>query len=605
MTEELDRWLSSQIREEIEQRFYAEVNRQASLEMLRNDPTFLEAVRDRKPHVGLISDHGIVHVRDIAQQVVTLLRHLHGRLIPRRPPWRLTSMLGYGVLLANFHDIGMSDFSPFGRIMHPEFTCHAVYTSQMDQLIEAIWRENSANLAWRVSQLEQDGVLDQDPRVVLRELLALAMGHSKSKVPMDILNDRSRLQCLMAETVSTDLGYMNLRQKVANGERRLSKAKELPGAAAADSWIDALEKDRRDLEEWPEDKRGNPQIHRYYQSARGAFSWLTAEHHALRELAEDAVDVVRVLRCADSLRQRGHLLKTSGEYEIFVSRHTGTALISFQSIDNHQYLFELDNPISAGEANIASSEIDADCNLRISFYRGEFSTTLATEFAIHAAAKVVEDIQEDAISSFIRPAAEVAANGLKPTDDMQILLEETGDTGEFVSRVRDRISEMNPSLRGRIQLVTSLRDASEMERNLYLAATPVPWDTAEREDFIRRLEGAGHRIDGINPETAFQDVRLVHLRPGEILLEAGAPAAFVYVPLGTGLRIFPLGGYEVGLARPWTPIGTTGVIRGATRKATIVAEAQLTLLMIPRGIYLREWHRTHTPESFLQAIVKN
>jgi hypothetical protein len=39
------------------------------------------------------------------------------------------------------------------------------------------------------------------------------------------------------------------------------------------------------------------------------------------------------------------------------------------------------------------------------------------------------------------------------------------------------------------------------------------------------------------------------------------------------------------------------VVRGARRNATVIAEATVELLMIPKGVYLREWHQTHTPET--------
>lgn len=63
-----------------------------------------------------------------------------------------------------------------------------------------------------------------------------------------------------------------------------------------------------------------------------------------------------------------------------------------------------------------------------------------------------------------------------------------------------------------------------------------------------------------------------------------------------------MGSYEALVAQPWTPFGVTGMIRGATRNASVFAEAAVSLLMIPRGVYLREWHRIHTAETFLQAL---
>ena len=74
--------------------------------------------------------------------------------------------------------------------------------------------------------------------------------------------------------------------------------------------------------------------------------------------------------------------------------------------------------------------------------------------------------------------------------------------------------------------------------------------------------------------------------------------------MAEGLRIIPLGGYDAMPARPWTPLGLTGVIRGAVRNATVVSESSMQLLMIPKGVYIREWYSVHTPQSFLAALEK-
>jgi hypothetical protein len=302
------------------------------------------------------------------------------------------------------------------------------------------------------------------------------------------------------------------------------------------------------------------------------------------------------------MRQRGAVLKTSGGYEIFVSRQTARAIFSLQLGDSSLYLLELPDPISAGEANIASSELDAAGNLRISFHRGIFATADATAQAIESAALVADDIVQDTIGSFRRPRGEPHSPGLKTADEMQLLLEEVDDSIEFVAQVRARVEQLNPWLAGRIRLAPSLRDTSELERARYLMAAPLNWDMATRLGLLGRIKRSGHRVDGIDPEKAFEDVRMVELHTGEVLLEAGAPAAFVYIPMGPGLSIFPLGGYDAMPAKPWTLMGVTGVIRGAARNATVVAESALRLLMIPKGVYLRDWHRTHSPESFIEIL---
>ena len=79
--EYLDCYLPAPIRVWIEQTYYAQINAQAQLEVALDDPTLY---CDPAAHLALFNDHGIVHVRDVAQQVLRLLDHTHGRLIAPR-----------------------------------------------------------------------------------------------------------------------------------------------------------------------------------------------------------------------------------------------------------------------------------------------------------------------------------------------------------------------------------------------------------------------------------------------------------------------------------------------------------------------------------------
>ena len=203
MTTSLDRWVSPRIRQLIEDRYYAQVTRQASFEQLSRDPEF---IRHPDNHVGLFSDHGVVHVRDVATRILSVLETIHSaQLIPARPGDRFTSMCGFGVLLAYFHDIGMIDFSAAGRAVHPEFAAQAVFDPANDDIVDLIWQENAANLSWRLTSLASQGLFDQTPKTVLREMLAVSMAHSKTKVPVAMLNDRARLRAALQGAVSTDL----------------------------------------------------------------------------------------------------------------------------------------------------------------------------------------------------------------------------------------------------------------------------------------------------------------------------------------------------------------------------------------------------------------
>jgi hypothetical protein len=561
----------------VEQRYYAQVNAQARFEVLIDDPRFWEAPR---AHVGLYSDHGVVHVRDVARQIVVLLDDIHGLLIPARPPERFEPfMKGYGVALAYLHDIGMVDFSAIGRSMHPEYAAQAVFSPALDAWVETLIAENAGGMAGRLAALARSGALAQPPEVVLREMLALSMAHSKSKVPISVLNDRATLRAVAQSSVGTDLPTLYFRQQQAKGSR---------GSAPAPSTA------QREL------------LRRLYADfERDSFGWLVAGGAEIDELVDDVTDTLRALRAADALRQRGTVQKSSGGYEVFISQQTGGALYALRLGSDQMYLFELHDRMSAGEANIASTELDRAGNLRISFHRGAFASEDALMHAVAGTAFAVQDIQADVIESFQRandPAKETIIAAPKTSAAIETWLESTDDSHTFVDLVCAALRDRDPAGSAQILIVPSLQSLPDLERKRYLAATDIQWSQAERRALLARMARSGYKIDSIDVDQAFRHVRRVALGSGETLIEAGEPAGMVYVPLGDGLRILPLGGYDSFSVQAWMPLGSTGVIRGALRNAKVIAEQAVSALMIPKDVYLRHWHATYTIDELRQRL---
>ena len=574
MSERLDRWVPANIRDEIEQRFYAKVSEQADFNRLARDSDFM-AAPDK--HVGLFADHGIVHARDVANHVLDVLANCHGVLIPHRNQQRFALMKGYGVLLAYFHDIGMIDFSRFGRIMHPEYAAQAVFDPALDDLIDSIWQENSGGLAWHLRTLAEDGLITQEPIMVLREMLSLSLCHSKSKIPVAVLNDPVLLRDKLIEVITADLRSLYTKQQMHNGQPESEKS------------------NGRDVKGRP-----NPKIGRFsHLFPDQAFRWLIDQNPACQALVEDIIDTCRVLRAADALRQRGTVLATSGNYQIFIDQCRGSAVYALRLGEDQLYLLEMPDPISAGEANIASSKLETSGDLRISFHRGSFSDPGAKEHAARSAAIVVDDIQKDVIRSFIRSTV---TPGLKPASEMLILLEETEDDTSFPQMVQRELNELDSDVGGRVQSTPSLKHVPSQERERYLATEPLTWGLQARQDLLAHMGQSGYPIERIDEERAFKDVRLVPLDAGEVLIEARAPSSFVYLPLGPGLKIIPLGGYRSFSVQPWMLLGMTGVVRGAERNATVVAERGLQVLMIPKTTYLTYWHHTLSLQEFQTAI---
>jgi hypothetical protein len=235
--------------------------------------------------------------------------------------------------------------------------------------------------------------------------------------------------------------------------------------------------------------------------------------------------------------------------------------------------------LSAGEANIAGSALMHEGDLRVAFHRGSFSEPGAVERAAGYAAVVLEDIYQDVVSSFEYPLDYSVFNELprpsRSADEVSILLENTDDNPSFVSLVIERLASINASAASRCRVVPSLQNSTLLESTRYLNASDIDWDPDQRRALLYKIEASGQKIEQIDIEHAFQHVREVTLEAGDVLIEAGTPSGFVYLPLGAGLHITPLGGYQSVSMKGWFPVGSTGVIRGATRNAHVIAGQNL------------------------------
>ncbi len=348
-----------------------------------------------------------------------------------------------------------------------------------------------------------------------------------------------------------------------------------------------------------EDTRPRDNLRRYYDDPeRQAFAWLVSNRPAARELADDVIDTLRCLRAADALRQRGTVLKTSGSYEIFVDQLTAYAIFALRLGVDQLYMMESSKALAAGEANVSASELGRDGNLRIAFHRGAFAAPEITRRAAQFAATVVNDIQGDVVESFRRNNVD---QQFKRYDEILLMLEGTDDNFAFAPMVAEELVRLNPTLARQLRAVPSMHGLAPAERDRYINAPEVDWDAGKRRDFWTLVEHSGQNVDAMDTDIALEHVRVCHVRAGELLIEAESPAGFVYVPLAEGLKVIPLGGYQSFDVAAWMPLGSTGVIRGAARNATVVADHDVEVLIIPKEVYLQHWHR---PLSLAQLIVR-
>ena len=260
------------------------------------------------------------------------------------------------------------------------------------------------------------------------------------------------------------------------------------------------------------------------------------------------------------------------------------------------------NPDGAGESNIASSEFNLEGNLRISFHRGSFETQEAQNRSAYSTAYVIGDFLLDTVDSFWRRTSN---SSVKTAKEIQILLESTDDDPHFAEMVQEQLYQLNPQVRDQIQIAPSLRNVSESERARYLDAKEMDWDAGQRQSVLNKMSAAGQKLTSFNLVEGFKHVKSAELQAGEKLIEAGAPSAFVYIPLGDGLKIIPLGGYQSFSVTAWMPLGTTGVIRGDIRNADIIAGQRVAVLVVPKEVYLRYWYMPHSPMELKRIIMEN
>jgi hypothetical protein len=557
----IDRHLAAELRSVLEERFWRPMVEGSTLEALRDDHAL---GLGSEGHPALFADHGIVHVRDVAAGVVELAATVEGVLMPVRPAERRRFMVGLAVIIAYVHDVGMFDPTPTGRRIHALYGAHFPFSGDMDEVLDRLG-DDGGPVVRRIAAVDAEAPFDAAPGVILRELISLAVAHSKSAVPAALLADATALKQLMRHIVLTDLDQ----------HRDAGTRAERPGANAR--WYD--------------------------DPARHPYAWLDSPRTAHRALAEDAIDAVRLVRAADALRQRGTTLRTSAGYEIFIDADTGSAVFALRTEGNdHLFLLRAASPVNAGEANLRRAFVTPHGHLRMAFHRGRFSSPEAAAAACRATAAAVADVGADVLGAFAfrRPSPDLGAPRCGG-QEMRVEIERPADEPAFADAV---LAAVDPALAPRVAVVADLESAAPAERARYLGGLRVPGDGDEATRILSALGDRGLKVTAIDRRRAFEDVRRVGLEAGEVLVEAGTPPAFVYLAVAAGLEAQPLGGYAHDDVPAWYPIGVTGVVRRAERNSTVVAVEAVEVLMIPGELFVREWFHPYDERELAGLLAR-
>ena len=560
--DELDRFVGPKIRARLEERYWQPIERATSAESFLDDEAFFA---DPSGHPATFSDHGVVHVRDVARQAIRLAEELNGGLLPSRCDDRLRVIQGSAVLMAYLHDIGMVAATPAGRRVHAQFAAQTALGAGFDDLAEELWSSGAAGLRTRI-EADTAGGADVAGDVVLREVLALSVCHSKSAVPAQLLDDPAALRRLMLRATFTDLD----KQTAASNEAWWTAGRDTSAPSSA--------------------------VARYRNVDADAFAWLVDPRPAARRFVTDVIDAIRVLRAADALRQRGTTQRTSAGYEVCVDHRSGRAVMALRSDDRRFGAWMwLDNRHSIAEGNLRVVDLTLEGSLRVAFDRGSFGGHGATERVAVATADMIADIEADVLGSFPRrPGA--------PRSARLVEIVAPPDDASFARLVVDALERRHPQLARTTVVVDQPHPTPPVEAaGWHRRAAAATIDHSEVEGWFEQLSLHGLRVDALDRQAALRDALHVRLRPGEVVLSPGSTASVVLIPLGPGLGVEPIGGYRPEPLQPWLPIGATGVVRGAERNAAVIADAEVDVLVIPAETYLAHWFKPYTADELPTA----
>lgn len=558
----LDPFLAPGIRGELERRYWRHIEEAAGLDRFTADPSFLD---DPARHPALFSDHGVVHVRDVALGCLQLLERTAGLLLPDRSAERWRTVAGAAVAMAYLHDIGMVESSAERRRLHPQWAAHEVYQPGFAPLVDALF-DTAHPIVERIGRI---GPFEVPDRTVVREVLALALAHSKTLVPSALLADPPSLRAFVADVLLTDLDS------------------QLPGG--------------------PRPSPGGSPVRAHYPDPGTCLAWLTSARPEHRSFAADVLDAVRVLRAADALRQRGTVLRTSAGFEILLDTESAHAVYAVRSAPGAPTLHLLvDNPISAGEAALERTEVTASGHLPVSLHRATFADAAIRDIVADRVAAVVLDVEADVLPTFAEATGDRGTTARRMDGlAMRVEVASRSHDRSLADAVAERFRARRPDLARRVVVVPDDRpdpDGDHRERERYARGRPVPPSSPLALALRRHLD----RIAGTGPDgdegDAFEGLRLLELAAGEELIRSGTAAGYAYVPTGPGLEVASLGGYGSAAVSPWSWVGTTGVLRDGERNSTVRATEDVEVVAVPGQRFRRSWFRPLSPSQLVDLV---
>lgn len=517
-------------------------------------------------------DHGPNHGRNVVENASALIKTAQERgIIEPRSGARAGTMDLMTRVNAGMHDIWMQDLTQTGRPLHParaarEAFSHALETPANDILAMKV----DGNRTLADALVQEYGIAPADVPRVMREMMSMSYGHSKSAVPLEVLDSPSRMRQAMKDVVRAQEAGME-----------------------------------------------TPYESHYEKGAydRVAYDWLETNP----KLSADMIDAVRILRPADAMRWRGpNDSRSSNGSGIGVAVIDGKVTTFMRMADDatgKTYMVRFQSPISMGEANTRYTAVNERGELTLGLDKGDFGSPANNRVMAEGSAHVILDVAQDWVGSF------------RGVQGKPIVVELPVERSpEFKKMVQDGLHEALAELKKKgkdtrlAEMVVHDVVFVEPVPGMTKAAAPraPPAELARYEngqsfdpvgrggpDFLRQINENGVNVGHLDPARAFEGARVVTLAPGEQLIAKGSGGEFVYVLMDGGLKAVLGQGYAGHPLPAGVPVGEMAVISGNARSADVVATQASRVMAIPKATYMAEWTKAFYSHDTILGRLKD
>jgi hypothetical protein len=185
-------------------------------------------------------------------------------------------------------------------------------------------------------------------------------------------------------------------------------------------------------------------------------------------------------------------------------------------------------------------------------------------------------------------------------------VERPRDNPDFANLVARLVAAVHPESAGRISAVeselASPEGATQQEWRRFHGGAAVDPRSKEARHCLEQLAQSGAKVDGLELDEAFADLRRVRVAAGEIVMTAGSPSGFVYIPTAPGLRVAADRRVSGGRVESMGAGRHDGSDRRAERNGDVTAELELELLVIPGDRYVRTWFRPYAAAELVSML---